>query len=609
MKIRTVSTIVAIASVIIFTRNPFEAHAFRGLASLQGHTTGEPLLWRLSGEDKKFGAYEGELRMGSIHSDGSRVVQREIHFLQFQNQNKAVAVVWDGIAKKSSSATGEYWSLNFTLKRAGFLNVLPDFKRDLADNQDMQLTAAMSADLSDAKISWDEVGEKDYLSTAERLESGEPQPTLKVELRELSHPIFGMTELLKFFAHRFEKDPLLKKFQNNPTFKSGIQYGLRDTTNYEYYQKKPQTLRVVNQVLNPASLAEEFLRYDAYSESLKEKAKHYDHEVPTHDLNQYGLLGNEGDSDTALWTGQYIASQFFRYQVTQDPSAIDNTKRAASALVKISKDPIASDKDILSGLVMGLLFSYEILPASEDSLKKEISVSIQQLADSSRVMKSNVQDELLVNGAAYLISGEQRYKSAYLDAEQSIDSSIFRKLHLPKELGGISDWTANNRSLVSDILRVFIAHHMDSKDLGVALQSSYSDWKDIANYRMAPHIFFLKGEEFSNHLVDASKIEDAIWSLREFPGSKPVGAFQFDHSNKPDFVLSPYPSQPWVSSGYQGLVAYPLFQSSALTSQWVWSESPFTFSASQPVNASSSGADYLFAYWLGRYYGAVSPSE
>jgi hypothetical protein len=220
-------------------------------------------------------------------------------------------------------------------------------------------------------------------------------------------------------------------------------------------------------------------------------------------------------------------------------------------------------------------------------------------------------------GAAFLITGEEKYRKAYEEITSSLDTGLSEQIHFPKDVGGISDWSGNNLGIAQDILRVYIAHRMISKDASVALRTSYLDWKDIQNYRYAPYVFFLKGEATSRNVISDDKVKEAKFILHEFPGSKPSTVFHMDHSLDPDFVLSPFPSQPWkfidknrpLNLGYQSLISYPLFQSPALTSHWVWRESPFAFRTHQDGLQGYSGADYLFAYWMGRYYNVLSESD
>ena len=657
-------SVFGLVAILLF-KGPHEANASRKLASLLGHSTGSPISWRISGSSNSFGPYSGELRLSSIRPDGTRLVVREIQFQNYRSHDKSVAELWDGVASHSNDPKFPGWKIQFELKRVNFVSSISGISLDVSNKIPLSMQANVAEDFSDNTLVWAAVGEKDYLSASTPMQS-EPVAGKKTELKIASRPVFGMNTLVDIVAGRYFSDSFVKKFMGKKEFEEGIQYSLYDYTNFDFYQKKPETLRVVDQLISPASLEEESFRYAAYAPSLSEKAKHFDLEVPARDLDQFGMVAfpvfdkdgkivdHNADYDSALWTGQYIASQFFRYQVTKESAALENIKRSAQALttlVEISNDPkefarallpvgkkpdpanqgwveglgrfssmqynCLGNNDMIRGIIMGLLFANEVLPSSEAALKSEIEKSIKQLAEQSRVVKSKATHRLTAYGAAFLITGEEKYRKAYEDLATQFDTGLAAQVHFPKDVGGISDWSGNNLGIAQDVLRTYIAHRMNSKDATVALHSSYLDWKDIQNYRFAPYVFFLKGENSSRNPVDAEKLQEAVFILHEFPGSKPVNAFRIDHSISDDFTLSPYPSQPWkfidknrpVALGYQSLVSYPLFQSAALTSHWAWRESPFSFRADQDALQGYSGADYLFAYWMGRYYAVLTEND
>lgn len=636
-------------------------------ASTPASIPATPMVWHIHGQSESNGPYEGELRMGSIRADGTRSIVREVQFKTLKSGSLGVSEIWEGVAKNSKAEA--VLELSFNLKQASFIANVTGFSLDPKKLGYLNFSIPVQDAFSNSNLTWIEVGETDVLSAGEPLAS-EPELLKKVEMRVASKPVFGIGTLVHLLAGRYFSDPFVSSFKDNKAYQEAIQYTLYDYTNFDFYKKKPQTIRIVNQIINPASLTEEALRYQAYAPTLAEKAKYYDDQVRARDLDQFGLISfpvfdptgavvdHQADYDSALWTGQYIASQYFRYQVTGESEALENIKKSASAmtiLVEISADPkefartllpvgkppvtfkngwltgtgqfkdiqynSLGNNDMIRGVILGLLLSYEALPESESALKREIQKSIKQLADQSRVVQSKDTHRLNANGAAYLITLEPRYKDQYESLAAEMDGRSFSEIHPSKDLGGVSDWSGNNLGITADILRTFIAHQMSSrsgsKDSSVAIQSSYMDWKDIQNYRYAPYVFFLRGENSPQAPIDSDKVADAIFNLHEFPGAKPIGEFAIDHSIDPDFVLSPYPAQPWKfldskrpeSFGYQSLISYPFFQSAALCTHWAWRDSPFAFRAETPDTLGFTGADYLFAYWLARYYNVIGQND
>ena len=102
-------------------------------------------------------------------------------------------------------------------------------------------------------------------------------------------------------------------------------------------------------------------------------------------------------------------------------------------------------------------------------------------------------------------------------------------------------------------------------------------------------------------LPHSDAAQAALWRLRELPAPKPRLAI--DHRIRSDFVMSPFPSAPWKfdwedNDRTQSQRMMPLFEASAYT-VYAWKHSPLEYKASS-VAVDYPGADFLFAYWLGR---------
>jgi hypothetical protein len=64
-----------------------------------------------------------------------------------------------------------------------------------------------------------------------------------------------------------------------------------------------------------------------------------------------------------------------------------------------------------------------------------------------------------------------------------------------------------------------------------------------------------------------------------------------------------------VTDGYQSLYSYPYFAGTANASNWTWRSNPFLFDFSNVGGNVISGADYLLAYWMGRYYNVIAETD
>jgi hypothetical protein len=471
--------------------------------------------------------------------------------------------------------------------------------------------------------------------------------------------------LIRILAGKFYKDPFVKSFENQKLFQEKVHFEIKDPTNFEFYRSQHQVLRIVNHPLNDNEIRLEYFKFQAYSITLAEKAASFERQVASRDLDSWGLIsipvlnsqgqliGREADYDAALWTGQYILSQSLRYKITGEEDAlrnIDRSVRGLLLLVDVSPDPrefarslrpahqkafekndgwtagvgkfadleynIHGNNDMIRGVIMGLAFGGELLPSPQ--MKLAIVARLRQLLTKSRIVQKNLTHQLAAAGGIYIITKDPKDLQAYLSILENLENGSFDDLRWPKNIGGISDWSGNNLGLVKDILRLHIAKVAGAQnEIEAVLSGSLGDWKELKHFRIAPHTFFLAGESSIGNAISAESREAALWNLREFPPQKIQGPGGFDHSKDPGFVLSPYPSQPWkfldsnrpAFAGYQSLVSYPFYSSGALTSLWVWRESPFQMEGSSSTNCSSSGADYLYAYWLGRSSGVLSATD
>jgi hypothetical protein len=105
-------------------------------------------------------------------------------------------------------------------------------------------------------------------------------------------------------------------------------------------------------------------------------------------------------------------------------------------------------------------------------------------------------------------------------------------------------------------------------------------------------------------------LAEAIWGLREIPF--PKQNFATDQRLDPEWCASPIPSLfwkfDWMTGGrFQGLYGNPLFERDA--SETYFNGGPFSVAAGASPWFGGGGADFLHAYWLGRYFGVIDETE
>jgi len=104
-------------------------------------------------------------------------------------------------------------------------------------------------------------------------------------------------------------------------------------------------------------------------------------------------------------------------------------------------------------------------------------------------------------------------------------------------------------------------------------------------------------------------IDGARSRLREIPAPRMM--LDIDHRVGAGFVMNPFPQVPWKNDWTthdrsSSLHGYPLF--SLPLDVYAWRSAPFDY-VGDHEGVSSPSADYLHAYWLGRYLGLFSATE
>jgi hypothetical protein len=305
-----------------------------------------------------------------------------------------------------------------------------------------------------------------------------------------------------------------------------------------------------------------------------------------------------------------------------------------------------SNNDMFKGIIYAFLMSYLHLPASETQLRAGIKARVLQLTEAKTFDNGNsfgANNIMFVNGLAAMIvesnefyqqhkellrdkeffgdfrkfpefeSSSERAKY-YMEYDKSFDDLIVTvpiTVGLPKYVNGISDWSGNHLNMISSIISSTIASQLDHRFAKKIQKRFYKNWKKIRRTRVPMYTFAVRAfGNWESTDQDEWYLNDAVWSLREFPCPQPTSNFSVDHSIKDEWVLSPVPRLPWkyisgnpgAEYGYQGIYGYPLFQMGALSNNYSWKSSPFGYRAGSSSSSEESGVDYLHAYWMARYH-------
>lgn len=643
---------------------------FRGIASLQNPADVEG-IWDLQGSNASRGPYTGQMELRRSH-DGTFSVIRVINYIRYYYQGLRVQEVWTGKAVPSQ----QNLVVTYDLKAADFVTSYEstkrspeDFKKTVSINEFFNPTEknTLESKFSDSTgsayqewiMSKKSLGDKPLWSD-ERANLSAKSPralpaSVKNQIRSAKAKI------------GFDKDAFVKSYAHRVEFKNEQPFIVFDPTDYDFYQKDNEVLRVTNKSIDGISLVEALIRRNAYAPSLEQKQRGFDRNAQEKHVNEYGLISSADldekgalksyvvEGDSTLWTGLYVGSQAMRYLKTRDSEALENVKKSLqgiSILSQISGDPHVlakaleknkpetdvqspwhrgegaftpmnwlegGDRQTLIGIVHALAWGSLVVPADDSStwgLMRQISQSLLGL----NLINESVQNKVLVDGvAAYLRQDDHlksEYRNLYKENQKKLSNAGFY-------WAGSADWKNADLQVLADTTEILLADLLKETDIRDQLRERLmNEWVTyspaqrhlitLTSYAFA-YRYGTRGGHFQAESSEAKfqkSLQMAVWGLKQTPYPRTAYDLSYDHSLSPSWCLSPIPDSFWEGQKkddnfYQGLYGYPAFEASGIDSDFMWKESTFKYKGSLSKNREFSGADYLYAYWLARYAGVI----
>ncbi|MGC4120118.1 MAG: hypothetical protein QM765_37160 [Myxococcales bacterium] len=438
-------------------------------------------------------------------------------------------------------------------------------------------------------------------------------------------------------------------------FQEAMHYFVRDYTDLDFYRAHPDTLRVIQRLVDPIALAEARLRNRALRQTLAEKAAIFDAEMPAKFLNSAGMLTandltvagaqEQPSGDSMLWTGVYAASQAMRYEATKDPAALQNMltalrgqfmcwdiaggsgnfARTIRVHVPGSTDPSwvqgtgayagydwlqGANNDMLKGYFVSFPWAYLTLfnLSGYDTEKQKMVTILEDLVANFSVCNDDGGNELLADGLLFWMTDKSDYplliKFEQLFAKErgwivdQGDGALWEY--------GTSDWSGNHLIVQSLLTLYLVCDEINNhtSDMKRAHRIALENMRDtrLGLYQLVTATV----GEFSG--VVQPELEEALLVMQEMAAPKVFE--EIDWRVNPSFSMSPFPSLPWKNDWMnggrlQGLRAYPLYEMPR--DVFAWKDGPFRFRAG--LNPPSPGTDFLFAYWFARKFGVVDPAR
>lgn len=609
-------------------------------------------VWQIAGKDSR-GAYDGQLE---LRQDGANVsVIRIVHYTSVTVEDaRELWTVWTGTAKSTQAG----FTTQVSLLKADFVRSRGGITRTEADKTPLGVTGSitLAANGQSASASW-KGSDADATDTLTARKDSGAKPIFAVDRTRVpvnTAPTGAAKASADALFQSYRALPAVAPYANDPDFKAGVGYAIVDKTDYDFYQAHPKALRVVNKVVDAPSLGETLARATAFGTKLVDKAAYFDNEVPAKLIDSTGSINDNltagvlsPTGDGSLWTASYVASQVYRYLATNDAAALANIEKSTNAietLMEITPDQTTfartvrpatgaatgswhagtgayaaydwlegGNNDMFKGLFYGPLMAYIAMCDPElpgksafcARIRTNAKHMVKDLALAQNTMDAN---HLMSVWLSAYVNNDSGDLTSTLTSWTTLQASIEQANFQQREYM-TGDWSGTHLTFVQFISMHWLAAKkaIPTANADTSVRKGFDKMKsDFSPFRMGLWSVVFAKLASTQDQVD---IDNARWRMREIPS--PRSMLDVDHRVSASFVMAPYPSLPWkndwtTTDRTEGLFGYPLFETPL--DVYAWRSGPFDYRE----NTSASeypGADYLHAYWLGRYIGLFSATE
>jgi hypothetical protein len=613
--------------------------------------------WDVAGTDPVLGAYSGTVVVAT--SGTGYTAQRLVTYAKKLPDGRSLMAAWNATATAQQGGL----QVSVALRRGHVMSRVGMLARGPADLLPLDLSAQLTAA---APVTFFQIGTQvsgtfsgtlpGPTETWTRSTTVAPLFPVKDETLVPTHPVPPAALKAASFAiySRYYTLPAIIPYENRPEFQAAIHSNPVDHTARDFYQASGHTCVVIlDEIVDGISIAEESIRADSFSQKLCEKEARFDSDIKTLHLATNGFLTavvpgttqRMTSGDGALHEGVWVASQAYRYMVTQDPEALANVQAGVAALcvlVDISPDKTTfaraiedtainaagwtkgtgayanlewlpgGNNDMLHGIDYGFTAALLVLPAS-DPLRAQIGVQSRSLLTSCSLAQSG-NHELFQSYACWNTTNDPAIQARYQNALTGT-SNLVNRLWMSQgdgmvNLWGISDWSGHHLAQVDFCgLRILGGANPSADELswrGTSATGLAAAFHNVGPCREC--LLAVAAAAASVPLADGQAKD----LLMEFPCPKPVGDDDIDMRVDGAFCMSPYPSVPWKNDWMtnpgrmQSIDGSPLFYKGPGDNYF--NGNPFSFS--DGVSAWRwPGQDYLHAYWLARLAGTIGPQD
>lgn len=611
-----------------------------------------PGLYTLTGSEAAYGAYSGQVELRPA-ADGGYTVHHVQTWDTALFEAEKIAQAWEGAATDSLEVV-------VTLDRVGFVRSYGALSRDGVDPSPVAFTARF------ARTAWNQLtgtfapqsagAAPSFTETWTWSDANGTEPLWRNQRVELPghDPVPSGTKTTLFTTYAdYHTLPQVAPYAGRADFQEATHYFVRDYTDLDFYRANPDTLRVIQRLVDPIALAEARLRNRALRQKLSEKAAIFDADMPAHYLNSAGMLVandlvatpgvEEPSGDSMLWTGVYVASQAMRYDATGDASALANMltglrgqfmcfdivgtgndfARTLRVHVPGSTDPSwvqgtgayagydwqkGANNDMLSGYYVSFPWAYLTLSKlSGYTAEKQKMVSIlESLVAGFPVANDDGGNELVAVGLLWWMTGDYSWLLKFEQLFTKERGWIVDQGNGALWEYGTSDWSGNHL-IVQDLLTLYLLCDKTNNHTSDMRRANRIALENLRDTRLGLYQLITSTVGDFGGVVQP-ELEEALLVMQEIAAPK---VFEdVDWTVNPGYSMSPFPSLPWKNDWMDGgrlqsLRAYPIYE--CPRDVFAWKDGPFRYRSGKA--SGSPGTDFLFAYWFARKFGVIDPAR
>lgn len=301
-----------------------------------------------------------------------------------------------------------------------------------------------------------------------------------------------------------------------------------------------------------------------------------------------------------------------------------------------------ANNDMVKGLFLTFILAHQVLSSQDTEFRPRIVSATRALLKTEPIHERSFNSGI-AHGLVALWSDDAQER---VDELQTFSNSVYNLETILGDItgltgsayiGGVADWSGIHLSMISSFCQIMLAKELENALRGTddqykataVLKNGESQLLEMQKTYVEAHRDFVTimtyafSDRARNDSTIKSQAKDALWTLKELPAPRFVGSGHVELTKIANWSMSAWPRVPWHAlSGprklkdnlnfndfAQGAYSYPIFETLAWSSNYLWKESPFEVRFHSNPARTPYSTDYLMVYWASRLSGLVSAGE